>query len=73
MTRPGEAKGSSIKYVRTFVAIFDTPMSALVLRYESPILSQLLDPTSPPKINTFESRFVSNDPWEMTNGPVTVL
>ena len=35
--------------------------------YESPILSQLLDLISPPKINTSEPRFESYDPWDMAN------
>ena len=44
MTRPGEAKGSSIKYVSTFFAIFDTPssMSALCFTYPSSLFPQLL-------------------------------
>ena len=41
--------------------------------YESPILSQLLDLISPPKINISEPRFKSYDPWDMANWPATVL
>ena len=35
--------------------------------YESPILGQLLDLISPTKINLFEPRFKSYDPWDMAN------
>jgi hypothetical protein len=35
--------------------------------YESPILGQLLDLISPPKINISEPRFESYDPWDMAN------
>ena len=35
--------------------------------YESPILGQLLDIISLPKINISEPRFKSYDPWDMTN------
>jgi hypothetical protein len=34
---------------------------------ESPILGQLLDLISPAKINLFEPRFKSYDPWDMAN------
>ena len=35
--------------------------------YESPILGQLLDLISLAKINLFEPRFKSYDPWDMAN------
>jgi hypothetical protein len=35
--------------------------------YESPILGQLLDLISATKINLFEPRFKSYDPWDMAN------
>ena len=35
--------------------------------YESPILGQLLDLISPAKINFFEPRFESYDPYDMAN------
>ena len=35
--------------------------------YESPILGQLLDLISLAKINCFESRFKSYNPWVMAN------
>ena len=35
--------------------------------YESPILGQLLNLISPPKINISEPRFKSYDPWDMAN------
>ena len=48
MTRPGEAKGSSIKYVSTFFAIFDTLLSHVsTLCYLSLITySSTFDPAS---------------------------
>ena len=41
--------------------------------YESPILGQLLDLISPPKINISEPRFGLYDPGDMANCPSTVL
>ena len=41
--------------------------TAEILPYESPILSQLLDLISQPKINISEPRFESYDPWDMAN------
>ena len=35
--------------------------------YESPILGQLLNLKSPPKINISDPRFKSCDPWNMAN------
>ena len=35
--------------------------------YVPPILGQLLDLISPPKINISEPRFKSYDPWDMAN------
>ena len=51
MTRPGEAKGSSIKYVSTFFAIFDTPLPHVsTLFYLSVItFSSTFDPPLPKK------------------------
>ena len=40
--------------------------------YESPILGQLLDLISPPKINISEPRFKSYDPWDMANWPAMI-
>ena len=35
--------------------------------YKSPILGKILDLISPDKINLFEPRFKSYDPWNMAN------
>ena len=37
------------------------------VRYKSPILGQLLDLMSPSKINLFDPRFKSYNPWDMAN------
>ena len=42
------------------------------LPYVPPILGQLLDLISPPKINISEPRFGLYDPWDLANGPATV-
>ena len=41
--------------------------------YVPPILGQVLDLISPPKINISKSRFKSYDPWDMANLPEAVL
>jgi hypothetical protein len=39
--------------------------SSMYIPYESPILDQLLDIISLGKINLFESRFKTYNPWDM--------
>ena len=47
--------------------IFFNLVFYLLIPYESPILGQLLDLISPTKINLFQPRFKSYDPWDMAN------
>ena len=45
----------------------DSSKEFLLVPYESPILGQLLDLISPTKINLFEPRFKSYNPYNMAN------
>ena len=45
----------------------DSSKEFLFVPYESPILGQLLDLISPTKINLFEPRFKSYNPYNMAN------
>ena len=49
--------------------VFLTSIFQLVsfVPYESPILGQILDLISPPKLNLFETRFEFYDPWDMVS------
>ena len=46
---------------------FEKILGRQKIPYESPILGQPLNLISPPKINLFEPRFKSYDPYDMAN------
>jgi hypothetical protein len=58
--------------IKILFQIFFFESSCTRVPYESPVLGQLLDLISPPKINTSEPRFESYDPCDMANWPAMI-